>query len=58
MSATDFLRMPPGVQVLVLVLLWPAIWAGALLAAAFAGDLIRRTRPQPAPVARRALVRE
>jgi len=57
MSVSDVLRLPPGVQVAVLVMLWPAIWAGALLAAAFAGDLIRQAKTQPAPVAARAPIR-
>jgi len=41
-SAMDFLRLPPGVKLLVVVMLWPAIWAGALFIGAFAGDVIRQ----------------
>jgi len=44
MSATDFLQLPPAVRIVFVVLLWPAIWAGALLVAALAGDVIRQTR--------------
>jgi len=41
---TDLLKLPPGVMAFVLVMLWPAVWAGASLLVAFAGDLIRRQR--------------
>jgi hypothetical protein len=44
MSVTDFLRWPLAVKVAFAVLIWPAVWAGALLAVAFAGDMIRRAR--------------
>jgi len=57
MAVHDFLRLPPGVQVVVLVMLWPAIWAGALLTGALAGDLIRQTKAQAA-VTPRTLIRE
>jgi hypothetical protein len=43
-SLTDFLKLPPGVMAGVLVLLWPAIWAGASLLVAFAGDLLRHEK--------------
>jgi len=43
MSATEFLQLPKGVIVLVVVMLWPAIWAGALMIVALAGDLRRQT---------------
>jgi hypothetical protein len=46
-SLTDFLKLPPGVMAGVLVMLWPAIWAGALLFVAFVGDVIRRKRHTP-----------
>jgi len=42
MPAADFLRLPPGVRVLVGLMFWPVIWAGALAIGALAGDLIRR----------------
>jgi hypothetical protein len=44
MSAADFFRLPAGVKVLVGVMLWPVIWAGALTIAALAGDLVRRAK--------------
>ena len=43
-SLTDVFKLPPGVMVGVLVLLWPAIWAGASLLVAFAGDVLRHER--------------
>jgi hypothetical protein len=43
-SVTDLLKLPPGVMAGVLVMLWPAIWAGASFLVAFAGDVIRRQR--------------
>jgi hypothetical protein len=49
MGASDFLRLPPGVMILVVVMLWPAIWAGALLIIALAGDLIRLTKKAKSP---------
>jgi hypothetical protein len=52
MVASDFLRLPPGVMTLVVVMLWPAIWAGALLVVALAGDVIRQTKTHTARAAR------
>jgi hypothetical protein len=49
MNTSDFLRLPPGVMTLVVVMLWPAIWAGALLIAALAGDLIGLTNKAKSP---------
>jgi hypothetical protein len=58
MSTRDFLRLPPGVMILVVVMLWPAIWAGMLLIVAFAGDLIRLTKKAKSPArARDVLIR-
>jgi hypothetical protein len=58
MSTRDFLRLPPGVMILVVVMLWPAIWASALLIVAFAGDLIRLTKKAKSPArARDVLIR-
>jgi hypothetical protein len=58
MGATDFLRLPPGAMILVVVMLWPAIWAGTLLLVALAGDLIRLTRKAKSPArARDVLIR-
>ena len=53
MRANDFLRLPPGVQVLVAVMLWPAIWGGALLIVALAGDVIRQTTKRTSPAWRK-----
>ena len=44
MNAIGALQLPPAVWIVFLVLLWPAIWAGALFAAALAGDVIRQMR--------------
>jgi hypothetical protein len=44
MSATNFLRLPPAVSTLVVVMLWPAIWAGAGLIVAFTGDVLRQAK--------------
>jgi hypothetical protein len=41
---TDFLQLPSPVRIVVLVMLWPAIWAAALLIMALAGDLMRETK--------------
>jgi hypothetical protein len=46
----DFFDLPPGVLAAVLLMLWPAIWAGALIITALLGDVmrqIRRTTPHP-----------
>jgi hypothetical protein len=53
MSASDFLRLPPGVTILFVVMLWPAIWAGALLTMAFAGDVMRQARARTSPAWRK-----
>jgi hypothetical protein len=53
MSARDLLRLPPGVKILVVVMLWPAIWAGALMIGAFAGDVIRHRRMRTSPAWRK-----
>jgi len=44
MTAADFVQLPPGVVVLVGVMLWPAIWAAALMTVAFAGDVRHNNR--------------
>jgi hypothetical protein len=41
MDLSDVLQLPPGVKVLVALLLWPAIWAGVSLLVAFASDINR-----------------
>jgi hypothetical protein len=46
----DFFDLPPGVVAAVLLMLWPAIWAGALIITALWGDVIRqirKTAPRP-----------
>jgi hypothetical protein len=42
MSSADFLLLPFGARVLFALMLWPAIWAGALLIGALAEDLERQ----------------
>jgi hypothetical protein len=49
----DFLRLPPGVKTLVVVMLWPALWAGALLIVALAGDVIRQSKLRTSPAQRK-----
>jgi hypothetical protein len=44
MTAADFVRLPPGILVLVAVMLWPAIWAATLMIFAFAGDVRHNNR--------------
>jgi hypothetical protein len=53
-TANDFLRLPVGVMTLFVVMLWPAIWAGALLIVALAGDLIRQANKRRPPAWRNA----
>jgi len=43
MRVDGFPELPPTVMIAVVLMLWPAIWAGALLLVALAGDL-RRSR--------------
>jgi len=38
-----------GVKILVVVLLWPAIWAAALMVVALAGDVVRHTKRRASP---------
>jgi len=52
MTPSDFVNLPAGVKIVVAVLLWPAIWAGASLAVTLAGDVIRQ-RKQDNPSADR-----
>jgi hypothetical protein len=49
MTASDFMQLPPAVQIVVVVMLWPAIWAAALAIVALAGDVIRQTRIRTSP---------
>jgi len=43
MSPADFVRLPGGAQAIVVVMLWPALWAGIQFVVAFGGDVIRQT---------------
>ena len=54
MGLADFVQIPLGVRILVLVMLWPAIWAGASFIVAFAGDVIRHRRERMSPALRHA----
>jgi hypothetical protein len=49
MSATEFLQVPPAAIMVVLLMLWPAIWAGAELILALAGDVIRQRKREEPP---------
>jgi len=44
MSVSDFLQLPPVARTVFVVMLWPAIWAGAQLIVALAGDVLRQTK--------------
>jgi hypothetical protein len=44
MSANDFLQLPTGVIALVLVMVWPALWAAGQMTVTLAGDLMRQTK--------------
>jgi hypothetical protein len=46
-SIGDFLRLPPGVRIAFLAMIWPAIWAAALTAVALAADIQRQIRGVP-----------
>ena len=52
MSIGDFLRLPALVRTLVLVLLWPAMWAAALMIASLIGDVIRQEPIRESPARR------
>jgi len=54
MSGYDCLRLPSGVQVLFIVMVWPAIWAAALITMALISDVIRHARPPASAESRRA----
>ncbi len=49
MTFSDFLRLPPAVQMLIVVMLWPAIWAGVSISVALAGDRIRHAKQATSP---------
>ena len=44
MTASDVLRLPPGARIVFVLMLWPAIWAGAQLIVTLAGDVIRQMK--------------
>jgi hypothetical protein len=44
MTFTDFVHLPPPVFLLILVMLWPAIWAAAGVVTALGGDIGRIVR--------------
>jgi hypothetical protein len=52
MSIGDLLRLPALVRTLVLVLLWPAMWAAALMIASLIDDVIRQERTRKSPARR------
>jgi hypothetical protein len=43
-TIVEFFRLPVGVEIAVLVLLWPAIWAGMLITYALIGDVTRQDK--------------
>jgi hypothetical protein len=53
MSVSDFLRLPPAIQIVFVVMLWPAIWAAALMVVSLAGDVIRQGKLRTSPVHRK-----
>ena len=58
MRPTDFLPLPPAVRTLVVVMIWPAIWAGALLSVALIGDVTRQFKKRVAGAAQGCLIPE
>jgi hypothetical protein len=49
MSPADFVRLPLGVIVLVVVMFSPVIWAGTLMIVALAGDVRRQSTSRMPP---------
>jgi hypothetical protein len=49
MSFGDLLRLPPAIMVTFVVMLWPAIWAAALMVVSLAGDVIRQRKRRTSP---------
>jgi hypothetical protein len=47
MKLSDLLQLPPGVLLAFAILIWPALWAAALVVVALVGDLTRRRRRRP-----------
>ena len=48
MSVAEFLQLPPAVRIAFVILIWPALWAGASFIAALASDIVRQRRKQGA----------
>ena len=44
MTLTEFAHLPPGVVLLVAVMVWPAVWAAAGIATALGSDVARAGR--------------
>jgi hypothetical protein len=44
MNLSDLLALPTSARIAVGVLLWPALWAAALLVYAFMGDISRHQK--------------
>jgi hypothetical protein len=53
MSIGDFLRLPPAIRIVFVVMVWPAIWAAALIVVALAGDVIRQSKLRASPARRK-----
>jgi hypothetical protein len=52
-SVADFLRLPPAIRIVFVVMIWPAIWAAALMVVSFAGDVIRQSKLRTSPARRK-----
>jgi len=53
MSVSDFLQLPPAARTVFAVMLWPAIWAAALMVVSLAGDVIRQSKLRTSPAQRK-----
>lgn len=47
MNPSGLLLLPPGVMFGFVLLLWPALWAGALIIMSIAADLLRQSTGHP-----------
>jgi hypothetical protein len=52
-SLGDFVRLPPAIRIVFVVMLWPAIWAAALAVVSLAGDVIRQRKLRTSPPQRK-----
>jgi hypothetical protein len=52
-SVGGFLRLPPAIRIVFVVMLWPAIWAAALMVVSLAGDVIRQGKRRTPPAWRK-----